>query len=153
MAENSYREQILDRVRITLEAIVSIRTVKRKILSSINELKEIAFPQFPIICMTGGLPVPKDRGYVTLKESGQSSKVRSVLSIELRTYGINRTDPDTEISTLADDLWKKLYADPTVGGLAESVIVKPNPRIMFLEPFFRFDMIYDVEYIHDTDNI
>jgi len=47
----------------------------------------------------------------------------------------------------------KLYDDPTVNGLAESVTVKLQRNTAFFEPFYRFDIICEVEYIHDTDNL
>jgi hypothetical protein len=153
MAANSIREQILLRVKTVLEAVTVVGSVKRKVISSFVELKDIPFPSFPVVFMTAGLPVPKNGGYVTLRESSQSSKVRSVLSINLRTYGLDKSDPDSAVSTVAEDIWDALYADPTVNSLAEAVTVIPIRDTMFFEPFYRFDMIYNVEYIHDTDNI
>ena len=153
MAANSIREQILVQVKAVLEAITAIGSVERKVVASVSELKQIPFPLFPVICMTAGLPVPKGRGYVTLRESGQSSNLRSILSINLRTYGLDKLEPNTAISTLAEDIWDELYDDPTVDSLAESVTVKLQGETLFFEPFYRFDMIYDVEYIHDTDGI
>lgn len=153
MATNSTREQILVQVETVLKAIAAINSVERRVISSVSELKGIPFPLFPVICMTAGLPVPKNGGYITLRESGQSSKIRSILSINLRTYGLNKSNPDTAISTLAEDIWDSLYADPTVNSLAESVTVRLQRETFFFEPFYRFDMVYDVEYIHDTDNL
>ena len=153
MATNSTREQILVQVKAVLEAITAVGSVERKVVASVSELKQIPSPLFPVICMTAGLPVPKGGGYVTLRESGQSSKIRSILSINLRTYGLDKLEPDTAISTLAEDIWDELYHDPTVDSLAESVTVKLQRETLFFEPFYRFDMIYNVEYIHDTDGI
>ena len=153
MAANSIREQILVEVKTVLESVTAVGSVKRKVVASVLELKGIPSPLFPVVCMTAGLPVPKGGGYVTLRESGQSSKIRSILSINLRTYGLDKLVPDTAISILAEDIWDELYDDPTVDGLAESVTVKLQRETLFFEPFYRFDMIYDVEYIHDTDGI
>ena len=153
MAANSIREQILVEVKTVLESVTAVGSVKRKVVASVLELKGIPSPLFPVVCMTAGLPVPKGGGYVTLRESGQSSKIRSILSINLRTYGLDKLEPDTAISILAEDIWDELYDDPTVDGLAESVTVKLQRETLFFEPFYRFDMIYDVEYIHDTDGI
>ena len=153
MATNSIREQILARVATTLATITAVGSVKRKVIASLDELHETPFPLFPIIYMTGGLPVPLNGGYVKLRESGDSANLRSVLSISLRTYGLNKDAPDTAISSLAEDIWAKLYDDPTVNSLAEGVTVKPQRDTTFFEPFYRFDIIYEVEYIHDTDNL
>jgi len=153
VAANSIREQILVEVKTVLESVTAVGSVKRKVVASVLELKGIPSPLFPVVCMTAGLPVPKGGGYVTLRESGQSSKIRSILSINLRTYGLDKLEPDTAISILAEDIWDELYDDPTVDGLAESVTVKLQRETLFFEPFYRFDMIYDVEYIHDTDGI
>ena len=106
-----------------------------------------------MIYMTGGLPVALNGANVKLRESGDSASLRSVLSISLRTYGLDKSAPDTAISSLAEDIWAKLYDDPTVNGLAESVTVKLQQKTAFFEPFYRFDIIYEVEYIHDTDNL
>jgi|GEM_PF-1337764 len=153
MAVNSTREQILVQVKAILEAVTAVGSVKRKVIASFTELKGTPFPSFPVVFMTAGLPVPKDGGYITLRESGQSSKVRSILSINLRTYGLDKSNPDTALSSVAEDIWDGLYADPTVNGLAEAVTVIPMRETLFFEPFYRFDMVYNVEYIHDTDNI
>lgn len=153
MASNGIREKILLEVKSIIEGISSIKHVQRKIISSVEELMEIPFTQFPYVCMTGGLPIPKDQGGPRLYAASQTSKVRSNLKIEIRTYGHNYTSPDTEISTLADDIWKGLYSDPTIAGLVEFISVKPVPTVYYFDPFFRFDMILDVEYIHGTDGI
>lgn len=153
MATNSIREQILTQVKTTLEAVSAVGSVKRKVFSDLSDLKEIPFPQFPVVFMTGGLPVPLRGGYVTLRESGQTYNLRSILSIHLRVYGLDKDNPDTALSSDAEDIWDALYADPTVNSLAEGVTIRPEPTTLFLEPFYRFDMIYDVEYIHDTDNL
>ena len=153
MASNSIREQILVELEDILNNIDTVGSVKRKVISTVHELKGIPSTLFPVICMTAGLPVPKGGGYVTLRETGESSKVRSILSVNLRTYGLDKLEPDTAISSLAEDVYDGLYADPTVGGLAESVTVKLQRETLLLEPFYRFDMIIDIEYIHDTDGI
>jgi hypothetical protein len=153
MASNSIREQILTQTAIVLAAITAVGSVKRKVVASLNELKETPFPLFPIIYMTAGLPVPLHGGYVTLRESGDSANLRSILEISLRTYGLDKSSPDTAISTLAEDIWAKLYDDPTVNSLAEGVTVKLQRETTFFEPFYRFDILYEVEYIHDTDNL
>lgn len=153
MAANSIRERILTQIAIDLSSISAINSVKRKVVSSINELKETPSLQFPIIYVTGGLPTPMNNGVVKARISGQSLAMRSVLAINLRTYGLDKNAPDTAISTLAEDIWAKLYDDPTVNGLAESVTVKLQRNTAFFEPFYRFDIICEVEYIHDTDNL
>jgi len=153
MAANSIRERILLDIKSTLEAVSAIGMVKRKVVGDVSELKEIPANQFPVVFMTAGLPVPKSGGFVTLRESSQSSAVRSILSVQLRTYGFSYAAPDSGISTVAEDIWDVLYADPTVNGLAEGVTVIPQKNTMFFEPYYRFDIIYDVEYVHDTDNL
>ena len=153
MASNSIREQILARTAVVLESMTTIGLVKRKVVPSIAELKETPYPSFPVIYMTGGLPTPLRGGSVTLRESGQSSSLRSVLTISIRTYGLDLDTPDTAISSLSEDIWAKLYDDPTVNSLAEGVTVKLQRATLFFEPFYRFDIIYEVEYIHDTDNL
>ena len=153
MAANSLREQILAQIETTLSTITAIGSVKRKVISSVSELKETPFTLFPIIYMTGGLPVPLGGGYVKLREAGDSASLRATLPISLRTYGFNKDAPDTAISSLSEDIWAKLYDDPTVNSLAEGVTVKLQRATLFFEPFYRFDIIYEVEYIHDTDNL
>jgi len=153
MASNSIREQLLAQTAVILESITTVGLVKRKVVPSIAELKETPYPSFPVIYMTGGLPTPLRGGAVTLRESGQTASLRSVLSISLRTYGLDKDAPDTAISSLSEDIWAKLYDDPTVNGLAESVTVKLQRSTSFFEPFYRFDIVYDIEYIHDTDNL
>lgn len=153
MATNSIREQIILQVKTVLEGVSAVNLVRRKVIASLTELHEIPFPSFPVVCISAGLPVPLNGAYVKLREIGDFAKVRSLLSINLRTYGIDRESPDTAISSLAEDIWDALYADPTVNSKAEGVRVIPIKDVLFIEPFYRFDMIYEVEYIHDTDNL
>jgi len=153
MASTSIREKIIARTVVVLQAVTSIEHVRRKVALSIEELLEMPATLFPLCCVTAGMPIPKNNESPRLYKAAQTSNVLSILSISIRTYGYDKSNPDTAMSSIADDIWDALYSDPTVNGLAESVRVVPVKTTLFFDPYFRFDFNYNVEYIHTTGGI
>jgi len=150
MAVNSIREQIIQNVITSLEEIAAISTVARRKLG-FSELSSIPQSQLPFIAVTAGLPSG------TLKRSsrvqGNIDKIISELSIELIVYGQDNENPDQAISSLADDIWTKLYEDPQKGNLAIATSLTTNVETGIFDPYYAFSMICIVQYVHTIRGI
>lgn len=150
MAENSIREQIIQNVIATLEAISGIAHVDRKKLG-FSDLSSIPQTQMPYISVIAGLPSG------TLKMSGMTAgkigRIISELNIEITVYGQDNETPDQTISSLVDDIWKELYKDPNRAGLAISTELKAELETGIFNPYYAFSMNCIVTYIHGVDGI
>lgn len=145
MAANSKREQIIEAVKAELETIGSISTVVRK-LPTYKDLENFALTQLPVIALVGGLPVPVPHS-VGRRVAGRDVFV-SNLSIELFCYFQDNTSPDTTLSSILDDVWAKLYSDPTKGGLAIETTLTPDAYQDFWDPFYAFKLNATIQYSH-----
>lgn len=150
MAENSIREQIIENTITAIEDIPGIAHVARKKLG-FDDMASISQAQMPYAAIAAGLP----NG--TLKRSnmkaGDVQKIISELVIEIIIYGVDNINPDSSISSLADDVWAKLYEDPQRGGLCISSEVKAEIETGIFDPYFVFSLNYIAQYVHTTQNI
>ena len=150
MAANSLREQLILDVKSSLESISSIAHVDRRKLS-FDELETVPATQLPYVVVMGDLPIPK------YKFEGRSSAsigaVISELTINLTVYGSERENPDSAISSLLDDIWVKMFEDPTRSGLAIKTTLYPSPKYAILDPYYAFEVDVIVTYKHTTNSI
>lgn len=151
MAANSKREQILGAVKTTLEAIDSIEHVERKPLKSMSELEEYPQTQLPLAVVLGSLPNPvekvSDRDIIL-------DRVRSVVTATIFVYAIENDNPDTKISTLADDIWAAIYNDMTLGlDWVIGLRIVPDIETAFWYPYIAFNMQVEVTYLHGKGGI
>lgn len=110
------RESILVQVAQKLSVTPGITTVTRKPITTAKELNEIAHPMFPVCNVIGGLPAPSGGRAIELAEESYDSSIRSNLDVFIRCFGVNRDNPDTEISTLFETIYQNLYYDPNLKG-------------------------------------
>jgi len=156
MAENSKRELIILELISNLEDISSINAVER-IRPSFADLGNFADTQLPLVAVVGKLPkpVPKRSGRTT----GKMDKFISDLEIDLFCYAMDNVNPDSKVSDLADDLWTKIYSDPTLitddypKGLTLEVVVMPEIQVGIWDPYVVFKMVCTYKYIHGTGGI
>jgi len=156
MAENSRRELMLIEVVDTIEELSSIREVKRTRIG-FNDLGMYSGEQLPLVAVVGKLPKP------TPKRSGRapgiSDKFVSDLGVELTCYAMDNVNPDSTVSNLADDLWAKIYSNPTLvtddysDGLAIQLDVEPEIQVGIWDPYVVFKMNCVYKYIHGTGGI
>lgn len=153
MATNSKREQIIAAVASGLGDLPKINSVKRR-RPNIKDLEGIAQTQLPLAAVTAGLPVPvehidRSRGHE------RADLFLSELTIEVVVYDLLYGDDeyDTRVSELADDLWVKLWADQTWGGLAEGTHVEPDAMVAIWDPYLAFKLICKTTYKHTTGGI
>ena len=146
MAANSKREQILTAIKTTLEGISSIVKVERKPLRDMAELEEYPHTQLPLAVVLGGLPVPVDK--VSDRDIALD-RVRSAVTATIFVYAIENDNPDTKISTLADDVWAAMYNDMT---LAKDWVIGmhiiPEMETAYWYPYVAFSMQVEIIYLH-----
>lgn len=150
MSDNSKREQILEVVRTALETLTWVKAVKRQKLT-LEQLKQFAATQLPLIGMIGSLPDPREN-----KRSARqpADSFISDLSIDLICYGLDNVAPDTTISKHLDDLWVLLFSltYPRPCQVVR-VDVRPTPQQAIWSPYYAFAIKYVVTYAHDKGGI
>lgn len=149
---HSTREAIVTAIKTVLEGVGTVETVVRR-MPTFEQLKMFAMPQFPVVAMVAGLPVPDEKESARLP--ARLDLVVSELAIGLLVYVIDNNDDevDTTISTLLNTLWVALYADTTLGNRVLSLKVKPIPEQAFVPPFGMFKLKVEVRYIHGLTEI
>lgn len=153
MAENSKREQIICQVIGEIRTVPAIKTVVRG-KKTHQDLQAFALPQFPVAAVVGKLPHPieKKSGRVP----GGVDLIKSSLAIDVYIYDMVDVIDDTteeKLSSLADDLWRVLYADPLKGDLCLETLLKIEDDPEYWEPFLAFRIIANTVYLHTTGGI
>jgi len=144
------RERIADYIFRRLEKSYTAKTVLRR-FASYAELQEFALPQFPVLCMVTGLPVPVEK--LSARVQGQIDVTISSLKIECFCYLQDAEEVDSTISDLADELKKKILDDPRQNNLVLDTKVTFDPDVGYLSPFVAFKLITEVHYKHTTGGI
>lgn len=146
MAANSRREQILVKVESMMDELASISTVKRIQPTGLSELQTYASTQLPMAVVLGALPVPNE------KYSNQTRRLDIVISdltTDIFVYAMDNTTPDSTISSLADDIWAKLYADITQGfNWVLKTRVLPEPGTGIWHPYCGLSVRAIITYKH-----
>jgi len=150
MAANSLREQIIVAVVTELEGISTIKTVERR-LPSKQDLDNFAITQFPVIAVVSGLPKPVE--HKVTRDPAAKDVFLSELKMELYGYFQDNVNPDTTLSSLLDDIWVALYADPGKGGLVIETDLMPEIHQDFWDPFYAFKLDVILKYKHTTGGI
>jgi len=150
MAANSKREQIILNVVGDLEELSSIKTVARK-QQTHSQLAEFALTQLPVAAVVGRLPtfIEKQSG----RRTGGVEIFVSKLAVDVYVYFQNIVDPDTQLSSLADDMWVKFYADQLRGGLALGTSVQLSEDPEYWDPFVAFKLTAVMQYTHGIGGI
>lgn len=151
MAANSKREQILAKMKTTLEAVSSLEHVERKPLQDMSELEEYPQTQLPLAIVLGSLPAPAEK---VSDRDIKLDRVRSILTATVFVYAIENDNPDTKISTLADDIWAAIYADMTLGfSWVINLRIVPEIETAFWYPYVAFSMKIEITYLHGKGGI
>lgn len=149
MAANSKREQILLKVISEMEGLMpTIKKVARKLPAGIEDLERYAATQLPLAVVVGGMPRKKDQQGGQRRLSADCVIIRSILDIEVFGYFMDNVNPDSTLSSLADDFYRTLGADPSKGGLVTETEVLPDQNIGNWEPYVAFKFICRVTYTH-----
>lgn len=152
MASDSTREKIAAALKTAVAKITSVKTVTRT-WPSLASLAQFGDPQFPVIAVVAGLPVPFE-----FKRSGRRPStvdvVRSALRVSLYLYDrVAEDDGDSRLSDLADDVWAAVWADSTVGGLVDEFSASFPDEVATIDPYIVARLEVRVQYRHDTRGI
>ena len=156
MAENSGRELILLKVVELMGEISSILAVVRTRLG-FNDLGDYSGEQLPLIAVVGGLPKPSPKK--SGRTYGVSDKFISDLNVDLFCYAMDNENPDSLVSNLADDIWAKVFSDPTLittdypRGLTIDLDVNPEIKVGIWDPYIVFKIACVYKYVHGTGGI
>lgn len=150
MADNSKREQIILWVIKEVKELVSIKSVIRK-LQAYSDLEEFAVTQFPVVAVVGRLPVPDE--HISGRRKAHADISISELIVDLYCYFQNRENPDSMLSNLADDLWRKLNEDQTKSNLVISTLLQMTENPEYWDPFVAFKVSCKFKYIHTVGGI
>lgn len=150
MSSNSGREQIIIYHLNILKKIGGIKVVDRT-QKSLADLKNYSSVQFPIAAVVAGLPKPKEK--FSQRSVASVDKIRSTLRIGTIIYLMARENTDKLVSEVADDLWRKLYEDPTRGDLVIKTTLNFPDEPQAWDPYLAFKIDVLHEYIHTTGGI
>lgn len=153
MANDSKRECIIRTVMDELESLSIIKTVVRG-KKTHQDLQQFALPQFPVAAVVGGLPRPVEKKSSRVR--GGVDLIKSTLAISVFVYDqVNVIDDDTEekISSIADDVWRVLYADPLKNNLCLETLLTIEDDPEYWEPFLAIRIVVNSIYLHTTGGI
>jgi len=151
MAANSKREQIILADVALIEQVTSIKTVRRS-MQMYSQLEDFTNQQFPVAAIVGRLPVPDNH---IIRQTGHVDYCVSELRVDIYIYFVEADieQMDTEISNMVDDLWAKLYTDPTRGGVCITTTVSMDENVGVLRPYAAFNLIVSHQYQHTIGGI
>jgi len=145
------REEVVEKILTTLNGLTEFKSVERR-LPTRERLQEFAEPQFPVIAVVAGLPVPKEK--LSSREKGGSiDKVISQLDVELFVYLMDNDNADATISELLESLWVALLADEKQGNLVLGTTLVPERTMEFWEPYVAFKVTVVMSYLHTKGGI
>ena len=149
------REEMVLKVKTTLEGVGALSTVVRRIPSyeRLAELKNYSIMQFPLVAIEAGMPVPNEKE--SSRFQGRIDLVVSELPVKINCYLLDSDEDtmDTTISTYLSTLWAALLTDPTFNGFALRTRLVPNADIEFWHPFVGFQIVAKIQYTHSTGEI
>lgn len=149
MAENSIREQLLVSNKTLIESMGIFNSVKRCRLTH-ADLCNFAVTQFPVVAIVGGLPTPTPHQATR----GVPKDVYIMnLEIQLYVYLQAMDDFDSDISSLADDLWRELNTDQSRNTLAFETLITPAKPIHLYAPYAGFQYLINHKYQTTTGGI
>lgn len=157
MSQDSQRELIIKAVESKLNELQWPTAVKRG-RANFDTIKTLAVTQFPFISITGSLPVPQMSPGTVASNRGSHARYLvfiSSLRIEIVVYDYiyDNTQYDILVSTRADDVWAKLYEDPSFGNKCLSCMIEPEPMVGVWDPYLAFKLTAVVTYSHTTGGI
>lgn len=150
MSASSKRERIIVDVVNTLADLSWVKRMERQKLT-LDELKNFATTQLPLIGVIGSLPNPREN---TRSARKVPDTFISDLGIDIICYGLDNVNPDSTISNYFDDIWKVLFAlefNSSLGVI--TVDVKPTAQQAMWKPYFAFVLKYVVTYSHTKGGI
>lgn len=157
MAANSTREQIILQVVSDLGSLITdgtIKTISRRLPEGIEDLDRYASTQLPLVVVMGRLPrLIEIHGGHRSNRTADCKLVKWALLVDVYGYFMDNTDPDSTLSSFADDIFRVLNVDPSKGGLALDTKVMPDPEVGIWDPYVAFKFVTEITYVHTLGGI
>lgn len=148
---NIIRENALVYLTAMIESISSLSTVRR-VKQLHSDLGNVAVTQFPIASVVGRLPQPNLK--LTGRAPSGMDKSISLLRADIIVYAQVNENLDTLISTLANDIWVKIFSDQNLGGNVRSIVeFEFTEEVQYWVPFVAFKTVVSYQYIHGIGGI
>ncbi len=144
MAADSKRERIILALIARLHGLGWVRTVARRPYAYAEELDSFAQTQFPVVSLLAQLPKPEQE-----RRAGAGKEFVSTLDVDLYVFALEASTPDAALSSMLDDLWRALFQDRRLGGLALDLTVLPETEAAHRPPYVGAWLRARVTYVHD----
>ena len=150
MATNSKREQIIEWIVGEVESLQLFNKVTRS-NPAYNELGNFADTEFPVASIIAGLPqrVKHEQG----RAPGGADVFISQLDVVIFVWENVNESIDTRISELADELWVKMWEDPTKNNLVIATDNFFGEVPTWLRPYVTFNLTCRTLYKHTRGGI
>jgi hypothetical protein len=151
--DNCEREQLILAIERKLKELDAFKKVERRKFGY-DELYNFASPEFPVLAIVGGLPIP-DMKQSGMADSSACKASQSTLAVTCNVFLRESSDADTAVSEFAQRLWVKAHETPKWGrkSVVSSVVTFGSGDPEFLEPFVMFRIIITITYVHGTGGI
>lgn len=138
----------------TLVTDGTIKTVSRRLPEGIEDLDRYASTQLPLVVVMGKLPrLIEIHGGNRSNHSADCQLVKWALPVEVFGYFMDNSDPDSTLSSFADDLFRVLNVDPSKGSLALGTKVMPEPEVGIWDPYVAFKFLVEIQYVRTLGGI
>lgn len=158
MAYNSKREKLLRQVASQLAQIEDMVSVRRAqpFDDAMCVPRHVDGKEFPFCAVIGGLPeLVKTRSIISkgLRWISQRGDMEAKIHVNITCYLQAVRDRDLLISHLADEIWRKLWEDPTFGGIAHKIQLTPNMAVRHFAPYAVFNFTCEIYYMLKRDSL
>lgn len=146
MAINNQREDILVSLIAQLESVVAITKVQRRRPTS-EEFQQMSDHQFPFVAIEAMGPQPTKIVQESRKGFGMALVHHFSMNVDFYVYARWVEDQDTEFGNLYDDIYRAIYTDELLKGLADSISTEPVPSpTAVMEPYYLFRIRSKINY-------
>jgi hypothetical protein len=134
-----------------LEGMQDLKTIIRKRVGY-DELRNFAITQMPVAAVVSKLPIP------TPKWSGRNHSTPdlfdSQFEISVTVFLSDASEEhDSELSHVADEMWRTLWSNLTLSGYAQRIEVKPESGVSVWPPYVAFRFLLIVHYQHNVGGL
>ena len=149
MATTSGREEIILFLVEEVESMGFFHVTRTN--PTCADLGDFADTEFPVAAITAGLP--QVVGHKQQRTAGGADVFLSKLEVVIFIWEQVNVDIDSKISDLADELWGKLWEDPTKGGLVIETENFFGEVPTWLRPYVTFNLTCRMTYQHNRGGI
>jgi hypothetical protein len=133
-----------------LEKMSTIKTVIRT-QPSYDDLQNFANTQFPLVAVVVGLPDVDEK--MSDRVNSDVDVIMSELKVTNTVYIKENKDPDTHLSKVAQEVFKKLYSNRTYDNFAKKTILKFELEPEYWHPYLAFRIVSTITYHHIVGGI